>query len=98
MPAAAEHVESDEEGPPSPKKEKLTDMSDELELESIEKGEKLTDLHINYAQQLIKCQFPLLNGLQSTLYQAKKPACTATERPPSDNSQSWRPLDRCIHR
>ena len=73
VPAEVEHLESDDEGPPSPKKEKLIDVSDELK--SIEKGEKLTDLHIDYAQQLIKCQFPLLNGLQSTLYQAKKPAC-----------------------
>lgn len=72
VPAAVEPVESDEEGLPSSKKEKLMDMSDELD--SIEKGEKLTDLHINYAQQLIKCQFPSLNGLQSTLYQVKKPA------------------------
>ena len=30
-------------------------------------GKQLTDLHINFAQELLKMQFPLLTGLQSTL-------------------------------
>ena len=42
------------------------------ETETISCGRKLSDLHIDYAQQLIKKQFPSLNGLQSTLYQSKK--------------------------
>ena len=35
-------------------------------------NEKLSDLHINLAQQLLKQQFPQLNGLQCTLFQSKK--------------------------
>lgn len=31
-------------------------------------GQKLTDQHINYAQTLLRLQFPKLDGLQSTLY------------------------------
>ena len=34
-------------------------------------GQKLTDQHINYAQTLLRLQFPNLNGLQSTLYQSR---------------------------
>ena len=33
-------------------------------------GQKLTDQHINFAQTLLRSQFPKLNGLQSTLYQS----------------------------
>ena len=36
-------------------------------------GKMLTDMHINAAQQLLKQQFQHLNGLQSTLYQLKRP-------------------------
>ena len=36
-------------------------------------GKRLTDLHINYAQALLKKQFPTLEGLQSSLLQRKKP-------------------------
>ena len=35
-------------------------------------GEKLSDLHINFAQKLLKMQFLDLNGLRSTLLQSKK--------------------------
>ena len=35
-------------------------------------GEQLTDAEINFAQSLLKKQFPKLNGLASTLYQEKK--------------------------
>ena len=35
-------------------------------------GEQLTDVEINFAQSLLKKQFPNLNGLASTLYQEKK--------------------------
>ena len=34
-------------------------------------GQKLTDQHINYAQTLLRLQFPNVNGLQSTLYQSR---------------------------
>ena len=37
----------------------------------LEQGEELTDKHINMAQHLIKVQFPLIGGLQSTLLQQK---------------------------
>ena len=35
-------------------------------------GGWLSDLHINYAQRLLKRQFPKLNGLKLTLYQSKE--------------------------
>ncbi len=52
---------------------KLNPPSLEIEtlLESIISGDKLSDLHVNYAQQLLQCQFPHLKGLQSTLFQLK---------------------------
>ncbi len=34
-------------------------------------GEKLTDQHINFAQALLQSQFPLVNGLKSTVYQSR---------------------------
>lgn len=42
------------------------------EVEGIISGEKLSDLHINFAQKLLKQQFPWVNGLQCTLLQSKK--------------------------
>jgi hypothetical protein len=38
----------------------------------ISNGQKLTDRHINYAQRLLKRQFPLLNGLKLSLCQMKE--------------------------
>ena len=38
----------------------------------ISSGDKLNDKHINFSQQLLKKQFPGLNGLRSTLLQTKK--------------------------
>ena len=38
----------------------------------ITEEEKLNNLHINFAQGLLKMKFPDLNGLQSTLLQSKK--------------------------
>ena len=37
------------------------------DLERIIMGEKLSDLKINFAQCLLKLQFPVLTGLDSTL-------------------------------
>ena len=34
-------------------------------------GEKLTDMEIDFGQQLLKSQFPHINGLESTLIQQK---------------------------
>ena len=34
-------------------------------------GEKLTDVEINFAQRILKVQFPRVSGLQSTLFQCK---------------------------
>lgn len=39
---------------------------------AIETGKKLTDKHINFAQRMIKNQFPAVGGLKSTLQQVKK--------------------------
>ena len=39
-------------------------------------GEMLTDMHINLAQTLLKSQFDQLNGLNNTLYQARKVTLT----------------------
>ena len=44
----------------------------DVETESILNGEKLTDLHVHLAQQLLKQQFPHINGLQPTVLQTKK--------------------------
>ena len=41
-------------------------------VKSILRGEKLSDLHINLAQSILKRQFPLLRGLCSTLTQKRK--------------------------
>ena len=46
--------------------------------ESIIMGKQLTDLEIDYAQRLLKSQFPHLNGLQSTLIQQK--ACLEADQ------------------
>ena len=37
------------------------------------RGDKLNDLIINFVQKLLKKQFPLMKGLQSTLMQYKSP-------------------------
>lgn len=63
------HVNEDE---PSRKKRRPDDNHLDVETESILDGEKLTDLHVHFAQQLLKRQFPYLNGLQPTVLQAKK--------------------------
>ena len=43
-----------------------------INFEGVVMGEQLTDAEINFAQSLLKKQFPKLNGLASTLYQEKK--------------------------
>lgn len=45
----------------------------------IQQGGELTDEHINFSQNLIRTQFPLIGGLKSTLLQQKsmKGSCTA---------------------
>ena len=37
----------------------------------LEKGEKLSDKHINFAQRILKAKFPKINGLRLTLLQDK---------------------------
>ena len=51
---------------------KLKLISKEFEGEEIIMGNKLSDQHINKAQNLLKVQFPQLNGLTSSLLQAKE--------------------------
>lgn len=63
------HVSEDE---PSRKKTCIDHECLDFETESILNGAKLTDLHVHFAQQLLKQQFPHLNGLQPTVLQAKK--------------------------
>ena len=49
-----------------------------LNITIIEHGDDLTDKHIQMAQNLLKCQFPLVGGLQNTLKQRKLViGCTA---------------------
>ena len=43
-----------------------------LDFETILMGGKLTDLHINAAQKILKIQFPEIIGLESMLYQMKE--------------------------
>ena len=57
--------ESEDERPPGKKMRTLSLCSDDQE--SIIMGEKLSDLHMNHAQELLKRQFPTLNGLECTL-------------------------------
>lgn len=42
-------------------------------IRGITQGDKLSDREIDFSQYLLKCQFPQLKGLQSTLLQSKKP-------------------------
>jgi len=57
---------------PPKKKAKL------INFEGIIMGEQLTDVEINFAQSLLKKQFPKLNGLASTLYQEKNALLSET--------------------
>jgi len=59
---------------PSTKRQKLRFK----EFEDIIMGVELSDLQINMVQNLLKAQFPQLNGLKSTLQQTK-PAAVLTE-------------------
>ena len=54
------------------KLENTTDVNSSPETKSIVCGRKLSDRHINFAQQLLKKQFPKLGRLQSTLLQSKE--------------------------
>ena len=45
---------------------------------AIEKNEELTDKHMQMAQHLVKIQFPVVGGLQSTLLQQKNKKGTWT--------------------
>ena len=42
-----------------------------IDVSSITRGEKLSDLHMSYAQKLLMQQFPYINGLQPTVFQTK---------------------------
>ena len=43
-------------------------------------GQQLNDKHINFAQKLLKAQFPCLNGLRSTLLQSHKQSLPESEQ------------------
>lgn len=53
----------------------------------ISNGQKLTDRHINYAQRLLKTQFPLLNGLKLSLCQMKEQS--QEERMKANSKRMW---------
>ena len=53
-----------------PKKKFKADISNSY-LDTVTSGEKLSDIPINLAQQLLKKQFASVHGLQSTLFQFK---------------------------
>ena len=63
---------AEEENEP-PKRKPKRSLPD-TEIDKISSGEKLSDLSIDFAQELLKKQFPGVNGLQSTLYQYKPKA------------------------
>ena len=63
----SEHTSEDE-----PPRKKTRCIDQDVDLEAICNGEKLTDLHVGFAQKLLKQQFPHLNGLQPTVLQTKK--------------------------
>ena len=44
------------------------------DIEALCNGEKLNDKHINFAQELLKAQFPSVEGLSCTLFQSKSHA------------------------
>ena len=44
----------------------------------IQSGEELTDNHVNFAQRLLKKQYPGLNGLESTLYLTRSDPLSCT--------------------
>ena len=51
---------------------RLKDMSLTFDDKQIlERGDELTDKHINYAQRILKSMFPAINGLRLTLLQDK---------------------------
>ena len=60
---------------PPAKKQKLSSK----EIEDIIMGNELSDFHINMAQNLLKAQFPWLNGLKPTLLQGKQQTFTEDE-------------------
>ena len=60
-------------------------FSSEMESSTVN-GDKLSDLHINFAQQLLKKQFPEINGLHSTLLQSKA-VVTESSKPTVNNLQ-----------
>jgi len=47
-------------------------MLNATEGEKVIVGEKLSDIHVNLAQRLLRAEFPNPNGLLSTFYKEKK--------------------------
>ena len=44
----------------------------ECDTRLLQNGERLNDHHINYAQTMLRTQFPYLEGLQLTLFSTRK--------------------------
>lgn len=77
MKCPSEHASKDE-----PSRKTHTWIDQDVDTEAIRNGKKLTDCHVGFAQQLLKRQFPHLNGLQPKVLQAKK---TFWDRKPLPN-------------
>ena len=58
------HSSTDNQSPP---KKKAKNFSEE----DLIMGQELSDLEINFAQELLKGQYPKVSGLQSTLFQER---------------------------
>ena len=81
-----EELASDNEEAQPPRKKQRFDE------EGIIMGKQLTDFAINYAQELLKAQYPKLNGFKSTLSLEKK--VTITENVIKNNIQIVHCLER----
>ena len=70
--SAAELSVTSKSTEPPTKKRKMIHDSIKEEIRRISMGEKLTDVAINWVQQLIKIKFSHIDGFESTLHQQRK--------------------------
>ena len=66
----------DEKSVPDTACKRLKSSLSSDEMEEIIMGRKLSDIHITFAQDLLKCQFENVNGLECTLLQSKDSVLT----------------------
>ena len=70
-PVKRKEFEGKENQPCGKKPRSDTNITQMIDVASITRGEKLSDLHMSYAQKLLKQQFPHIDGLQPTVFQTK---------------------------